>query len=357
MERVDAGKQTGTAIFAGGCFWCMEPPFVNHAGVIDVVSGYIGGEQPNPTYEEVSTGKTGYVEAVKIIYDPEKTSYRDLLEMYWQQIDPTDPGGQFSDRGSQYQTAIFYLSEDQKREAEESRAALERSGKFSRPIVTQIRPASEFYNAEDYHQNYYQTYPFQYKYYRKGSGREDFLKRTWGGQPSETGSQHGHPFVQLSDEDLKRALTPLQYEVTQKEGTEPPFTNEYWNEKREGIYVDVVSGEPLFSSQDKFDSGTGWPSFTKPIDRERLVEVEDRKMAGARTEVHSKESGAHLGHVFPDGPKPTGLRYCINSASLRFIPVEALEVEGYGDYRKLFENEPEHKPTIGEKTIDRARHG
>lgn len=324
------------ATFAGGCFWCVQPPFEKLEGVVEVVTGYSGGTGRNPTYEDYA--QKGHIEVIQITYDASKIAYSKLLDVFWRQIDPTDQGGQFVDRGRQYRSAIFFHNEDQKQLAEKSKQDLERSGRYNKPVVTEIIKASEFFRAEEYHQDYHKKNPIRYKIYRFHAGRDQYLEKVWGtDKDKENLGGNNQESKKLSNEVLRKRLTPLQFKVTQENGTEPAFQNEYWDNKKQGIYVDIVSGEPLFSSLDKFDSGTGWPSFTRPLEPSNILEKEDRSFFTTRTEVRSGNADSHLGHVFNDGPKPTGLRYCMNSSALRFIRKENLEKEGYGQYTKIFE--------------------
>ncbi|MFC7060383.1 peptide-methionine (R)-S-oxide reductase MsrB [Halobacillus seohaensis] len=316
-------QENQVATFAGGCFWCMVEPFEERPGILSVTSGYTGGHTDNPTYMSVITETTGHREAVQIVYNPDIFPYERLLEIFWQQIDPTDAGGQFADRGESYKTAIYYHNEVQKQMAEESKRNIEVSNIFKQPIVTDILPAKTFYQAENEHQEYHKKNSYHYKRYKKGSGRADFIKDHWS--------------VTKDKEELKQKLSPTQYHVTQENGTERPFQNEYHDHEQEGIYVDIISKEPLFSSKDKYDAGCGWPSFTKPIEKQQVRENVDASHGMVRTEVRSDKADSHLGHIFEDGPvEQGGMRYCINSAALEFISKENLDERGYGYLSYLF---------------------
>lgn len=318
-------SKTQLATFAGGCFWCVEAPFEDLDGVLSVVSGYAGGKEKNPTYGEVAAGKTSHKESVQITFDPEVISYAELVDIFWQTYDPTDVGGSFFDRGTQYESAVFYHDAEQKKVAEDSKAKLDKSGRFSKSVATPILKFTNFYPAEDYHQDYYKKNPTEYYAYRTGSGRDAFIKKHW---PELSSKKYTAP----GKAELKKTLNELQYEVTMEDATEFAFQNEYNGNKEAGIYVCVVSGAPLFSSADKYESGSGWPSFTKPIDARIIEKPIDRELGMTRVEVRSKLGSSHLGHVFYDGPAPTGLRYCMNSAAMKFVPKKEMAAAGYGDF-------------------------
>lgn len=415
------------AYFAGWCFWCIEWVMDATPWVIEALSWYIWWSTKDAHYETVWTGKTGHRESVKVTYDPSKISYEELVKLFFRQIDPTDDGWQFADRGYQYTTAVYYSDQTEKAFLENYVNEVNASKKFDKPVAVKIEPIVPFYQAEEYHQDYARKSSFRYNLYKKGSGRADFVEKSplktetkqevtnyldyspialkkakgrillffhtdwcstcksFDKQITEQGipeditilkidfdtatelkkkytilsqatfvqvDQDGNAYKRwlweskidsiinamvAEDDILKKRLTPLQYKVAREWGTEKPFDNAYWDNHADGIYVDVIDGTPLFSSKDKFDSWTGWPSFTRPISEAMVDKKADNTLFMARTEVTSTQSNSHLGHVFTDGPKDKGgLRYCINSAALKFIPIVDLEKEGYSEYKKLF---------------------
>lgn len=342
IQELDRKVESGElqkAVFSGGCFWCTEAVFNPEYGVVHAVSGFYGGTATNVSYENHGDHREG----VLIYFNNASTSYKKLLVNYWHHIDPTQENGQFADTGPSYKTAIYYFNEEQKRLAEESKKILEESKKFDQPIVVEILDGAPFtfYPAEEYHQDYSIKNPVRYEYYKEGSGRTDFIHKYWDNDKtfekflgeSEVAGHSWKNFNEKIKQEKLKELTDLQIKVTQHEGTESPFANEYDKNYEKGIYVDVVSGEPLFLSSDKFDSGTGWPSFVKPISEEMVTLKTDYFLFYPRTEVRSKVADSHLGHVFDDGPTDRGgKRYCMNSAAMKFIPLGDMERLGYGDF-------------------------
>jgi len=329
------------ATFAGGCFWCLEADAQRLPGVLAATSGYTGGTVPDPTYEDVCGGATGHLEAVELRFDPALADYRALVDWFLRRIDPYNPEGQFCDMGPQYRTAVFFHNADQQRDAQAAIDALEAAPPASvlgRSVATRVLPAGPFYAAEARHQGYSRSNPRRYQLYRMGCGRDATLARLWGRQATEAlfGFVSRLSPASFGDDEARRLLTPDAFRVARQDGTEPPFRNAYSDEHRPGLYVDAVSGAPLFSSLHKFDSGTGWPSFTRPLMPGNLVTRVDHTLLMPRTEVRAWHSGSHLGHVFEDGPREAGgLRYCMNSAALRFIALEDLPAAGYSRYAAL----------------------
>jgi peptide methionine sulfoxide reductase msrA/msrB len=340
-----------TITLAGGCFWCTEAYFQEEGGVIDAVSGYAGGDESTASYLVVSKGTTKHREAVQITYDSNIISTEKVLDIYWSHIDPTNTEGQFADKGFQYTSAIFYQNENQEMVARDAKMRLEKSGVFTKPIATEILPFTTFFKAEEYHQDYYKKAADHYERYKKGSGRAGFVEETWAkdaaieflqSEQTKTASsttvskKNDYDYTDEEIEEMLKNLDPLAYHVVAEGGTESPFNNAYWDNKADGIYVDKVTGKPLFSSTHKYDSGTGWPSFWRTIDDDSVTMHEDNSLSTTRTEIRS--DAGHVGHVFEDGPEEEGgRRFCTNSASLKFIPKEEMVKEGYEVYLYLFE--------------------
>lgn len=305
-----------TIYLAGGCFWGVEKYLSLIPGVLDTEVGYANGKTEQPTYEQVCSDNTGHAETVKVIYNGNEISLTELLSRFFEVIDPTTLNQQGNDVGIQYRSGIYYKQPEDRNEIMSFISNLQ--AQYKELIVVEVAPLDNYYPAEDYHQKYLDKNPGGYCHI-----------------PVQAFNQAKRSFSN-SKNDLKQRLTPLQYRVTQENATEPPFDNEYNDEFRAGIYVDIVSGKPLFASTDKFESGCGWPSFSKPIDQKLVKEISDTSYGMVRMEVRSESSNSHLGHVFDDGPVDKGgLRYCINSASLRFIPKAEMKEQGYEEYLSL----------------------
>ncbi len=337
-----------TMLVAGGCFWCVEADLEKLPGVIEVVAGYSGGTSAAPTYENYGSG--GHREVVEVTYDTSKISFEQILIVTMKTTDPTDDEGTFADRGDKYSSAFYYKTEEQKAIIENLIVEVDVKGPYDKPLAIDVEAETTFYSAEDYHQDYYKgtLSQLKYQYYRNASGRDKLIEQYWGSNTGPTlpwrtsvatnvstnaSLNMWENYIKPSKEILKTQLDAVTFEVTQNDGTERAGSSPLDKNYEAGIYVDVLSGEPLFSSKDKFDSGTGWPSFVKPLNSSVVSEREDNTFFTKRTEVRSAMADNHLGHVFTDGPSDRGgLRYCLNGVALRFIPKAEMEAKGYGAY-------------------------
>lgn len=312
-DKENPPKNLGEIYLAGGCFWGLEAYFESIEGVYDVTSGYANGSVDVTNYQQIAS--TGHAETIHVKYDADKLTLREILLYYFRVIDPTSVNKQGNDVGTQYRTGIYYQTDEQKVIVEEF--IKEQQQQFEKPIAVEVAPLAHFVLAEEYHQDYLAKNPTGYCHINIADAAV----------PVVDPKKYEKPSV----DELKNTLTETQFNVTQKNATEQPFLNAYWNTKEDGIYVDVVTGEPLFLSRDKFDSGCGWPSFTKPLAGDVLTYQEDNSLSMQRVEVRSRVGDSHLGHVFEDGPRDKGgLRFCINSASLKFIPKSEMVQKGYG---------------------------
>lgn len=329
-HQTTTNKDMKEIYFAGGCFWGTEHFFSLVNGVTDTEAGYANSRLRSPSYSDVCTGETGAAETVRVVYDPEVVSLPFLIDLYFKTIDPTILDRQGNDVGTQYRTGIYYTDVADRTVIDE---AMNRERKlYSHPVVVETKPLKNFYPAEEYHQQYLDKNPRGYCHISPGLMKMAAEAR----DSSINHRKNEEKYRRPSDEELRQKLTPEQYAVTRQGATERPYTNAYDREFRPGIYVDITTGQPLFVSSDKFNSGCGWPAFSRPISPDVLTEHADTSHGMRRVEVRSAVGNAHLGHVFTDGPRSKGgLRYCINSASLRFIPEEEMEAEGYGDYLPL----------------------
>lgn len=309
--------------FAGGCFWGVQEYYSRIPGVAETISGYAQSQVPNPSYDIVCSGKTGAAETVRVLYNADQVDLQTLVRQFFRIINPYTADRQGNDVGRQYRPGIFYMDADDRRVIEGVVADLQKQSK--RPFVVEVEKLQSFYPAEKYHQDYLKKNPGGYCHIDFSSLKD-----------LEAKNDRPQKYAKPSREELEARLSPIEYHVVREAGTEPPFTGKYWKHDEPGIYVDIASGEPLFSSSQKFDSGCGWPSFSKPLAPDAVVEKRDLSHGVDRVEVRSRIADSHLGHVFPDGPKALGgLRYCINSAALRFVPYAEMDREGYGEYKKF----------------------